>query len=294
MAKHPIHPAADIFPMLPPDELDALADDIKENGLRVAIILDKEGRVLDGRNRLAACAKAKVEPTFVTEDIDDPVSFVASLNAKRRNLSPGQKAMAAALAWDLEPDRRKGPKGGKTDLAKNFQKEDDGRAARLAKQFASNREYVKQARAVENYDKGLADAVKNGKVMLGDAYEQVPKASTRKGNGEDPALADLRAADAELADAVMKGTLDLDEAVEKLAERKEAARMERLATMSNLQNAVMRLHHANVEELADAIWNNWDRDLWPTGPVKLDVQTLERSAEVLRELAKRLKKDPRH
>src|SRR5262245_55299485 len=55
----PIHPAADLFPMMSPDELRALAEDIKKNGLRYPIVFcladDGKGRLLlDGRNRLDA------------------------------------------------------------------------------------------------------------------------------------------------------------------------------------------------------------------------------------------------
>jgi ParB-like chromosome segregation protein Spo0J len=38
-----VHPYADAFPMMSDDALDALADDIKANGLRHPIIRDKDG-----------------------------------------------------------------------------------------------------------------------------------------------------------------------------------------------------------------------------------------------------------
>lgn len=55
-----IHPAADAFPLMSPSELQELADDIKANGLACAIMRDKDGTILDGRNRLAACEIAEV------------------------------------------------------------------------------------------------------------------------------------------------------------------------------------------------------------------------------------------
>jgi ParB-like chromosome segregation protein Spo0J len=57
-----VHPYADAFPMMSDDKLDALADDIKVNGLLHPIIRDKDGRLVDGRNRLAACKRAGIEP----------------------------------------------------------------------------------------------------------------------------------------------------------------------------------------------------------------------------------------
>jgi ParB-like chromosome segregation protein Spo0J len=59
-----VHPVAALFPMLADDELEELVADIKERGLLQPIVLDAEGRVLDGRNRLKACELAGVKPTF--------------------------------------------------------------------------------------------------------------------------------------------------------------------------------------------------------------------------------------
>src|SRR5208283_1918753 len=53
-----VHPAAELFPLMAPDELKELADDVKSNGLRERVDLwrDTDGTVvlLDGRNRLDA------------------------------------------------------------------------------------------------------------------------------------------------------------------------------------------------------------------------------------------------
>ena len=48
------HPYADRFPMLPEDELQRLAEDIRENGQRSPIMVSLDGLILDGKNRLAA------------------------------------------------------------------------------------------------------------------------------------------------------------------------------------------------------------------------------------------------
>ena len=63
MSENQFHPIAAIFPLMGEDELQALADDIRDNGLRNPI-LRFEGKILDGRNRLTACRLAGVEPRF--------------------------------------------------------------------------------------------------------------------------------------------------------------------------------------------------------------------------------------
>jgi len=100
----PVHPAADLFPMLSGDDFTALAEDIAEHGLRepVWVWRDEDGveYLLDGRNRLAACAESGTEVRTQRYTGDDPINFVVSLNIQRRHLSAGQRAM---LALELVP-----------------------------------------------------------------------------------------------------------------------------------------------------------------------------------------------
>lgn len=93
-----IHPVADLFPMLADDELRELADDIKARGQLQPIVLDPSGAVLDGRNRLAACKLAGVEPEFVTYEGEDADGYAVAVNIARRHLTKGQKAMVAVEA----------------------------------------------------------------------------------------------------------------------------------------------------------------------------------------------------
>ena len=93
-----VHPVAALFPMLDDERLTALAEDIKEHGQLHPIVLDKGGRILDGRNRAAACDRAGIEPVYVTWEGEDTAGYALAANGQRRDLNQGQKAMIAVEA----------------------------------------------------------------------------------------------------------------------------------------------------------------------------------------------------
>lgn len=105
MEEYKIHPAAAMFPMMPEDEIQAMAKDIASNGLVEKVVMCK-GEVLDGRNRLRACEIAGVQPQFrefgelPSDDGLTPEKFVVSHNLHRRHLTPSQHSTIAAL---IEP-----------------------------------------------------------------------------------------------------------------------------------------------------------------------------------------------
>lgn len=93
---HRIHPAASIFPMMTEEALEDLANDIRKNGQIVPIERLSNGEIVDGRNRLAACRRAGVEPWFEFVEPVDVLAYVVSRNIARRHLTIGQRAMLAA------------------------------------------------------------------------------------------------------------------------------------------------------------------------------------------------------
>jgi ParB-like chromosome segregation protein Spo0J len=102
------HPYSKLFPMLDKDCLQSLADDIRQNGLRELITTDPDGRIIDGRNRFAACELAGVTPTYEApfRGTDrDVLAFVISKNLKRRHLNESQRAMIAADIAELKPGK---------------------------------------------------------------------------------------------------------------------------------------------------------------------------------------------
>lgn len=101
------HPVSDLFPLMPADELRALAEDIKTNGLLFPIVI-LDDMVLDGRNRLAACESTGVEPRFETFAGDDPLAYVVSSNLLRRHLGYDQRVgLALKLLPNLELEAAK-------------------------------------------------------------------------------------------------------------------------------------------------------------------------------------------
>jgi len=95
------HPLANIFPLVEGPDFDELVADIREHGLHEPIVLH-EGMILDGRNRLRACEAAGVEPAFTAYTGDDPISYVISLNLRRRHLDESQRALVAARLEQLK------------------------------------------------------------------------------------------------------------------------------------------------------------------------------------------------
>src|SRR5262249_49847392 len=95
------HPLSEIFPRMGSVELDALAEDIKANGLKEAIWLF-EKKILDGNNRYSA--GLKIGHRFKETDYrefdpkvqGDPLAFVVSQNLHRRHLTESQRATIAA------------------------------------------------------------------------------------------------------------------------------------------------------------------------------------------------------
>ena len=100
------HPLADLFPLFGEDDLAALSQDIFAHGLKHPIVL-YDGKVLDGRNRLAACEKVGVAPRFetFTGDDEEALDHVLSLNMRRRDMTLSQRAMIAADLADTDRGR---------------------------------------------------------------------------------------------------------------------------------------------------------------------------------------------
>ena len=139
-----VHPAADLFPMMSPDELKVLGDDIKANGLTHQIVLWspdcghekwskldcirklKRGEcyLLDGRNRVAAGGSLDgigldddVWPNIVLPPAldaydaivlgpeTDPWHYVLSANIHRRHLTAEQKREIIAKLLKAQPEK---------------------------------------------------------------------------------------------------------------------------------------------------------------------------------------------
>ena len=89
------HEVANIFPLMQGEEYEGLKADIKANGLLEPVWLHPDTHlIIDGRNRHRACVELDIAPKFRYWDGKGSlVSFVVSLNLKRRHLTPSQASM---------------------------------------------------------------------------------------------------------------------------------------------------------------------------------------------------------
>lgn len=193
------HPIACIFPMLGDEELQELADDIREHGQRVPIVF-YEGMVLDGRNRWMACRLAGIEP--VVEEFkgskQEALSYVWSLNKARRQLNSSQLAIAdakrakldAEYAAEIEEMKRKAAsnKGGdrKSELQKIVtpksasEKQASSTDHKRAEAAGTNRTYIKAADAIVEKRPDLAKKIEAGELTIPQAKTEMTRELKRQ------------------------------------------------------------------------------------------------------------------
>lgn len=213
-----VHPAAEAYRMMTPDELQALAADIAENGLLDPILTkmhEGEPAIVDGRNRFDACALAGVEPRF--EDIGDrdPVTIVAS-RGQRRNVSKGQQAIALAM---LFPEAEKG-----------------GRCKKALETSGFSRQRLGEARLILRVSPEDAIAIRDGIRPFDEALKEAQE-KQRALRSKDEKLGRLRQAAPDLAELVEEERLKLDDAINAL----DARDAEKIAAERNARETILRV-----------------------------------------------------
>jgi hypothetical protein len=208
------HPYADLFPMMDSAELEALTADIAENGLRQPIVR-YQGLILDGRNRLLACEKAGVEPTFTDHEGDDAsaLALVISLNVQRRDMTPAKRALVAARTWLANGHQKPGPK--------SIQSVPNSLDS-LAKQFKASKTTISQARDLLIGASDLATQVESQTMSLAAAYEKLQERKKEAAQRERDIVRIAKYA--EYAEAVRSGEMTWEEAMQKVIEKEREER----------------------------------------------------------------------
>lgn len=207
-----VHPAADLFPMMTDEELTALTEDIKNNGLIDPIILH-EGQILDGRNRFRACEIAGVEPRFQRSELNghSPLLYVVSKNLHRRHLTPSQLACVGAditplLREEAQKRQEEGGRNGgelagigrpKNRLPVNSPEAYSGRIrtrhdenetrSRAAAAVGVGPRLVQDAVTVRKLDPSLYEEVRQGKLAVNAALSIAKARAKTKAREAEPA-----------------------------------------------------------------------------------------------------------
>jgi hypothetical protein len=92
------------------EEYDSLVESIRENGLRIPIIVNRRGVILDGYTRYRACREANVEPRYEVKEFPskaDEKLFILDTNLRRRHLNNFQKAELCDKMLEIEKELAK-------------------------------------------------------------------------------------------------------------------------------------------------------------------------------------------
>lgn len=183
--KREYHDVSSLFPLMDGAEFEDLKNDIAENGLREPIWLHPNQSIIDGRNRHRACLRTQTRPEFrVWDENGSLLSFVLSMNLYRRHLTSSQRAAFSLDALPIakvEAEKRM-LAGTSPDPS---QKVDQGKAAeQVARLFDTNRQYVSDAKSLQEKAPDLLNEVKQGNLTIPQAKREL----VRRNRVEAPPL----------------------------------------------------------------------------------------------------------
>lgn len=267
-----VHPLAALFPMMRDDELDDLADDIKANGLLHPVLIDDQGVLIDGRNRLNACDRAKVEPRYERTNGHDVAALIVSANISRRNLSNGQRAVLLATIY---PEVKRG-RGNKDPAVKP---EDSSGFVRM----------VQQARQILRHSEAAGENVRLG-VMPFDVALKQARAGEDDGKSREARMARLRAAAPDVAALVEDERLTLEAGLEELAQRERATRNvvsgaeDSIRTVMTMTGHVLVIRSIGALKPTDLALINLTEDDRKAVLEKLDIDALKTAVRDLEQI----------
>lgn len=185
------HPYADEFPMASEEEIQELTESIATVGLIHPVILTEEGLVLDGRNRLEACRRAEVTPTFEIRDGDDDdfKEFVIGVNTTGRRESMTVQIAAASTALILGAEKRINGQWRRGAVSPEFGTNDDRKTWKNALSIAG--------KTLDVLGRDALAAVRDGRTSLNAVYEQ----AQREREAERRAMEDEKKVEVEEAEA---------------------------------------------------------------------------------------------
>lgn len=206
------HPFAERFPMLSEQELRDMAESIRETGQLHDCVMDPDGLGLDGRNRVAACRIAGIEPRWTVND-GNPHAVIIAANVHHRFLSTGQRAMAVAVELREKGLRQNGrwKRGSVPDAPDNI-----GSDINWVNRVAN-------AGIVLDWLPEMANRVMAGETALDAAYQRASgKQKTEQARAEKMARLPT-----DLAALVESGVREIDDALEETKARSTVAQIDK-------------------------------------------------------------------
>jgi ParB-like chromosome segregation protein Spo0J len=172
MKKMNIHPVAEMLPYLRKAQFNDLVEDIKANGVKVPVLVNKaKDTIIDGRSRWMAAADAGIKeadiPLIVFKGKDEDIpSEILSRNLFRRHLSEDQRIMLVVKirgkdVIEAAAERKKGA------LSGTFKKGKNGNGGSAVDQLAKEAKVSthKAQQAITVFKAGKAEEVMQGKKL---------------------------------------------------------------------------------------------------------------------------------
>ena len=289
------------FPGMPAGQFRRFAADIKANGLNNPIVLF-EGKILDGRHRYRACLEVGVKPAFREfmegnpdeSSHGDPVAYVQSENAARRQLTESQIAYSITHPNILEFEKRRARErqshgetapGQTLSADRRTASPDPGRASeKLAEKAGVGRRSVERAIKVrENGVPELNEAVAKGEVSLNMAEKIVklkPASQKRVMNAPREQIGDALREAMNRSDSATRRSKRMSAGAPPVQEQDGSAFVRKF--LSGIERLAIICAEDGVKDGGAIATKFMDEMDWESTPLKLQ---FERAEPVIRALA---------